>query len=196
MPQAASEVGVPKDLDPDDEILIEMNRIGGAMEVRAVSTSDGLEVVFTAPANAAQADIESLARAKLAYVRQERRRRAGRTSKTGRQRRLDRRLARLPHALAQPDLLGELGAALGVGRRDHRIIGRQAPAAAIVVRASCRSASAGSASASSASARPPGRRCNPCVTDLLIGTAGFGFSSAAFPPMRPKVTTRSGKQNG
>ena len=69
MPQAASEVGVPKDLDPDHEILLEMNRIGGAMEVRAVSTSDGLEVVFTAPANAAQADIERLARAKLAYVR-------------------------------------------------------------------------------------------------------------------------------
>lgn len=55
--------------DPEGEILIEMNRIGGAMEVRAIATGDGLEVVFTAPANAAKSDIEHLARAKLAYVR-------------------------------------------------------------------------------------------------------------------------------
>ncbi len=55
--------------DPDAEILIEMNRIGGAMEVRAVSAGDGLEVVFMAPANAAQTDIHRLARAKLGYVR-------------------------------------------------------------------------------------------------------------------------------
>lgn len=55
--------------DPDGEILIEMNRIGGAMEVRAISAGDGLEVVFTAPANAAKSDVENLARAKLAYVR-------------------------------------------------------------------------------------------------------------------------------
>lgn len=55
--------------DPEDEILIEMNRIGGAMEVRAISAVDGLEIVFTAPANAAKSDIENVARAKLAYVR-------------------------------------------------------------------------------------------------------------------------------
>lgn len=55
--------------DPDDEILIEMNRIGGAMEVRAVSGFDGLEVVFPAPVSAAKSDIEKLARAKLNYVR-------------------------------------------------------------------------------------------------------------------------------
>jgi hypothetical protein len=55
--------------DPDDEILLELNRIGGAIEVRAVSAGDGLEVSFTAPANAARVDIERLARAKLAYVR-------------------------------------------------------------------------------------------------------------------------------
>ncbi len=55
--------------DPDHEILLELNRIGGAIEVRAVSASDGLEVVFTAPASAAKSDIERLARAKLAYVR-------------------------------------------------------------------------------------------------------------------------------
>lgn len=56
-------------MDPDAEILIEMNRMRGAMEVRAVSAGDGLEVVFMAPANAAQSDIQRLARAKLAYVR-------------------------------------------------------------------------------------------------------------------------------
>ncbi len=55
--------------EPDDEILIEMARIGGAMEVRAISGMDGLEVSFTAPANAAHADIKRLARQKLAYVR-------------------------------------------------------------------------------------------------------------------------------
>ncbi len=55
--------------DPDAEILIEMNRIGGAVEVRAVSAGDGLEVVFTAPASAAQSDIRNLARLKLSYVR-------------------------------------------------------------------------------------------------------------------------------
>ena len=55
--------------DPDSEILIEMNRMRGAMEVRAVSAGDGLEVMFMAPANAAQSDIQRLARAKLAYVR-------------------------------------------------------------------------------------------------------------------------------
>lgn len=55
--------------DPDNEIYLELNRIGGAIEVRAVSAGDGLEVSFTAPANTAKADIERLARAKLAYVR-------------------------------------------------------------------------------------------------------------------------------
>lgn len=55
--------------DPDHEILIEINRIGGAMEVRAISAGDGLEVSFSAPANTAQSDIQRLARAKLTYVR-------------------------------------------------------------------------------------------------------------------------------
>ncbi|HOZ29009.1 MAG TPA: hypothetical protein PLH23_15575 [Hyphomonadaceae bacterium] len=55
--------------DPDDEILLELNRIRGVMEVRAVSAGDGLEVVFVAPSSAAQSDIQRLARAKLAYVR-------------------------------------------------------------------------------------------------------------------------------
>jgi len=55
--------------DPDAEILLELNRVGGAMEVRAVSAGDGLEVAFIVPASAANADIERLARTKLAYVR-------------------------------------------------------------------------------------------------------------------------------
>ena len=55
--------------DPDSEILLELNRVGNAVEVRAVSGGDGLEVSFTAPANASQSDIQRLARAKLAYVR-------------------------------------------------------------------------------------------------------------------------------
>jgi hypothetical protein len=56
-------------MDPDAEIILEMNRIGSAVEVRAISASDGLEVSFTAPANAAQSDLQRLARQKLAYVR-------------------------------------------------------------------------------------------------------------------------------
>lgn len=55
--------------DPDSEILLEMNRIGSAMEVRAISAGDGLEIAFAVPANAAQSDIQRLARSKLAYVR-------------------------------------------------------------------------------------------------------------------------------
>jgi hypothetical protein len=55
--------------DPDREILLEINRFGDAIEVRAVSSGDGLEVVFAAPASAKQTDIERLARAKLTYVR-------------------------------------------------------------------------------------------------------------------------------
>jgi predicted metal-dependent hydrolase len=55
--------------DAEDEILLETSRIRGSMEVRAISTMDGLEVSFTAPANAMQADIARLARQKLAYVR-------------------------------------------------------------------------------------------------------------------------------
>ena len=55
--------------DPDNEILLELNRVGNAVEVRAVSAGDGLEVMFTAPASAAKSDIERLARAKLTYVR-------------------------------------------------------------------------------------------------------------------------------
>lgn len=57
-------------IDPlDSEILIETTTIGGAMEVRAVSAGDGLEVAFAAPISADLHDIQQLARWKLAYVR-------------------------------------------------------------------------------------------------------------------------------
>jgi predicted metal-dependent hydrolase len=56
-------------VDPDSEILLETLRIGASMEVRAVSGGDGLEVSFVVPAATRQADIQRLARQKLAYVR-------------------------------------------------------------------------------------------------------------------------------
>ena len=55
--------------DPDAEILIEIARVGAAIEVRATSASDGLEVSFSAPLSAAKSDLQRLARAKLTYVR-------------------------------------------------------------------------------------------------------------------------------
>jgi hypothetical protein len=58
--------------DPDVEIILEINRMGNAMEVRAVSAGDGLEVTFPAPVNASKTDLERVARSKLAYVRSRR----------------------------------------------------------------------------------------------------------------------------
>jgi hypothetical protein len=58
--------------DPDSEIILEINRMGGAIEVRAISTGDGLEVSFAAPIHAPKGDLERLARTKLAYVRSKR----------------------------------------------------------------------------------------------------------------------------
>jgi hypothetical protein len=58
--------------DPDSEILLETRSMSGAMEVRAISTGDGLEISFSCPANAAPSDILKLARLKLGYVRAKR----------------------------------------------------------------------------------------------------------------------------
>jgi hypothetical protein len=44
--------------------------IGASQKVTAVDEATGTEVSFIAPANAARADIERLARSKLAYVLQ------------------------------------------------------------------------------------------------------------------------------
>jgi hypothetical protein len=58
--------------DPDAEIILEINRMGGALDVRAISVGDGLEVSFAAPVHAPQSDLERVARSKLAYVRSRR----------------------------------------------------------------------------------------------------------------------------
>ncbi len=54
---------------PNEEVFIEIQKVGSGLEVRAVAGSDGLEVSFIAPLNASQAQIEQLSLAKLAYVR-------------------------------------------------------------------------------------------------------------------------------
>jgi hypothetical protein len=51
------------------EILIEIARIGSALDVRAVDASDGLEVSFVAAAGTPMPELEALAARKLAYVR-------------------------------------------------------------------------------------------------------------------------------
>ncbi|MBI1341084.1 hypothetical protein GC169_12860 [bacterium] len=50
-------------------MLLEMRQVAGLVEVRAVDTSDGLEVSFMAPLSASRGDIEHLAAAKLTYGR-------------------------------------------------------------------------------------------------------------------------------
>lgn len=54
---------------PQQEVLIEIQQVGSGLEVRAVDTADGLEVIFIAPVSASRSQIEDLAIAKLGYVR-------------------------------------------------------------------------------------------------------------------------------
>ena len=54
--------------DQDSQIILEITSVGHSMEVRAVA-ADGLEVAFVAPVTAGEAELTSLARAKLEYVR-------------------------------------------------------------------------------------------------------------------------------
>ena len=49
-------------------ILLEILEIRSSLKVTAVDEDSGLEVSFVAPANTSRADIDRLARAKLAYV--------------------------------------------------------------------------------------------------------------------------------
>jgi hypothetical protein len=49
-------------------ILLEMVAVGSSLKVTAVDEATGLEVSFVAPANTSRADIDRLAKAKLAYV--------------------------------------------------------------------------------------------------------------------------------
>jgi hypothetical protein len=51
-------------------IILEIVAIGASQKVTAVDEATGTEVSFIAPASAARADIERLARSKLAYVLQ------------------------------------------------------------------------------------------------------------------------------
>jgi len=50
------------------KIILELTTIGASQKVTAVDEASGTEVSFIAPAAAAHADIERLARAKLDYV--------------------------------------------------------------------------------------------------------------------------------
>jgi len=52
----------------DQAILLEIITIGSSLKVAAIDEETGLEVSFIAPANTSRADIERLARSKLAYV--------------------------------------------------------------------------------------------------------------------------------
>jgi hypothetical protein len=49
-------------------IILEMTTVGSSQKVTAIDEETGVEVSFIAPANTARADIERLARSKLAYV--------------------------------------------------------------------------------------------------------------------------------
>jgi hypothetical protein len=53
---------------PDRRIILELTTVGATQKVTAVDEATGTEVSFIAPANAARADIERLARSKLEYV--------------------------------------------------------------------------------------------------------------------------------
>ena len=49
-------------------IILEMTTVGSSQKVTAIDEETGVEVSFVAPASAARADIERLARSKLNYV--------------------------------------------------------------------------------------------------------------------------------
>jgi hypothetical protein len=51
-------------------IILELTTVGSSQKATAIDEETGVEVSFVAPANAARADIERLARSKLNYVLQ------------------------------------------------------------------------------------------------------------------------------
>ena len=67
MPGPSSTSNVPPDRRG---IILEVTTVGASQKVTAVDEATGIEVSFIAPATAARADIERLARSKLAYVLQ------------------------------------------------------------------------------------------------------------------------------
>ena len=56
--------------NPPSGIILELTTYGSSQKVTAVDEATGTEVSFIAPANAPRADIERVARSKLAYVMQ------------------------------------------------------------------------------------------------------------------------------
>jgi predicted metal-dependent hydrolase len=52
----------------NQEILMEITRIGNAVRVTAIHAATGTEVVFQAPANCGQAELQRLAANKLNYI--------------------------------------------------------------------------------------------------------------------------------
>jgi hypothetical protein len=61
--------GSTSNAPPERRIILELTAVGASQKVTAVDEETGVEVSFIAPATAARADIERLARAKLDYVR-------------------------------------------------------------------------------------------------------------------------------
>jgi hypothetical protein len=53
---------------PEDEIIVETQRVGDILRVAAVDVATGTEVVFQAPVSASRASINRLAASKLRYV--------------------------------------------------------------------------------------------------------------------------------
>jgi len=53
-------------------IILELTTVGSSQKVTAIDEQTGVEVSFIAPASAARADVERLARSKLNYVLQKR----------------------------------------------------------------------------------------------------------------------------
>ena len=51
-----------------NEIILEVQRIGGTVRVTAIEANSGTEVVFQAPASTGRKEIERLAASKLHYV--------------------------------------------------------------------------------------------------------------------------------
>ena len=57
------------DGDRSEEVYLELQTVGSALNVAAIAASDGLEVRFQVPAQTPREDIKALAFQKLAYVR-------------------------------------------------------------------------------------------------------------------------------
>jgi hypothetical protein len=68
---------------PPSEVLLEIERRGGAQFVRAVDSESLVEVAFQAPLAASRGDIERLALAKLAYVTDRQQQAEGKTKPAG-----------------------------------------------------------------------------------------------------------------